>query len=348
MKVAVICDTHIGARNDSEVFSDYFFKFIEEVFLPYLEVHEIYTVLHLGDLLDRRKYVNFKTLARLRNQFVKPLQEMGVTTHLILGNHDVFFKNTSELNSVSELFAECSNLHVYANPIELDLDGLKIGMVPWINRENQDTSLKFLETTKAEIMMGHFEIQGFQVIRGVRQETGLDRALLSRFEAVYSGHFHHRQESGNITYLGCPYQITFSDLGESKGFHVLDTVTREMEFVENPYKMFHKLVYDDVENDYDTTEDKSAYKNSYLKIIVIQKTKPYIFDRFLDSFYDAGVASIQIVEDVDADTSAEESINVEMDTMALINNEIDSMTNLENPSKLKSIIQMLYIEALDQ
>lgn len=348
MKVAVIADSHIGARNDSEVFSDYFFKFIDEVFFPYLEVHEIDTVLHLGDLLDRRKYVNFKTLARLRNQFVKPLQMMGVTTHLILGNHDVFFKNTSELNSVTELFAEYPNLHVYANPLTLNLGGLEVGMVPWINRDNYDQSLKFLETTKAEIVFGHFEIQGFQVIKGVRQEIGMDRALFNRFDAVYSGHFHHRQESGNITYLGCPYQITFSDLGEAKGFHVFDTETREMEFVENPYRMFHKIVYNDVENDYDTTEDKSAYKNAYVKIIVVKKTKPYIFDRYLDSFYDAGVASIQIVEDVGLDDSAEDSINVEMDTMALINNEIDAMTNLENPAKLKSIIQMLYVEALDQ
>lgn len=348
MKVAVITDSHIGARNDSEVFSDYFFKFIDEVFFPYLEVHEIDTVLHLGDLLDRRKYVNFKTLARLRNQFVKPLQMMGVTTHLILGNHDVFFKNTSELNSVTELFAEYPNLHVYANPLTLNLGGLEVGMVPWINRDNYDQSVKFLETTKAEIVFGHFEIQGFQVIKGVRQEIGMDRALFNRFDAVYSGHFHHRQESGNITYLGCPYQITFSDLGEAKGFHVFDTETREMEFVENPYRMFHKIVYDDVENDYDTTEHKSAYKNAYVKIIVVKKTKPYIFDRYLDSFYDAGVASIQIVEDVGLEDSAEDAINVEMDTMALINNEIDAMTNLENPAKLKSIIQMLYVEALDQ
>lgn len=348
MKLGIINDTHFGARNDHENFSDYFYRFIEEVFLPYLEVNEIDTVLHLGDLVDRRKYINFKTLNRLRTRFMKRMEEMGIDVHLILGNHDVFFKNTSDLNSVTELFGGVTNLTIYSEPEVVGFDGLDLALVPWINRDNYDASIKFLETTNAEVVFGHFEIQGFEVIKGIRFDNGLQREQFKRFDAVYSGHFHHKQVKGNITYLGSPFQITFSDLGITKGFHVFDTNTREMEFVENPFKMFYKFRYDDVATHYDTTKSRSEYKNTYVKIIVVKKTKPYIFDRFVDAFDDAGVAHLSIVEDLgsDADFLAEE-VNIELDTMALIGNEIDGMEHLQNPAKLKSLIQSLYVEALD-
>lgn len=347
MKVAVIGDTHFGARNDAEIFSEYFYRFIEQIFIPHLEVHDIKTVIHLGDLVDRRKYINFKTLQRLRTRFMKRMDDLGIKVHLILGNHDVFFKNTSELNSITELFGSLSNLTIYSMPAVVDFDGLDVGLVPWINRENYDDSLKFLKTTTAEVVMGHFEIQGFEVYKGVRFDNGLTREPFKRFDAVYSGHFHHKQEKGNIIYLGSPFQITFSDLGVTKGFHVFDTATREMEFVENPYKMFHKFLYDDLKNDYDTTKDRSQYKNTYVKVVVVNKTKPYIFDRFIDAFYDVGVANLSIVEDFGVDDGLIEDINLELDTMTLISNEIDSMEHLEKPEKLKTLIQSLYVEALD-
>jgi len=348
MKIAVICDTHFGARNDAEIFSDYFYKFIEEVFFPHLDLHDIDTVLHLGDLVDRRKYINFKTLNRLRTKFMKPLEEKGIDVHLILGNHDVFFKNTSELNAVTELFGGASNLTIHDQPTVVDFDGLDIGLMPWINREHTDASLKFLETTDAEVIMGHFEIQGFELHKGIRFDSGLTREQFKRFDSVYSGHFHHKQEKGNITYLGSPFQITFSDLGVTKGFHVFDTETREMEFVENPFRMFYKFRYDDVANHYDTTKKRTEFKNTYVKIIVANKTKPYIFDRFVDAFEDAGVANISIIEDLsnDADFLGED-VNIELDTMMLIENEIDGMEHLQDPMKLKSLIRSLYVEALD-
>lgn len=347
MKLAVITDTHFGARNDAEIFSEYFYRFIEEVFFPYLETHDIDTVLHLGDLVDRRKYINFKTLQRLRTRFMKALQDRGIKVHLTLGNHDVFFKNTSELNSVTELFIGLNNLTIYDEPAVVEFDGLDIGLVPWINSSNYDASLKFLETAPTEILMGHFEIQGFEIYKGVRFDHGLNKNVFKRFEAVYSGHFHHKQEKGNITYLGSPFQITFSDLGSSKGFHVFDTETREMEFIPNPDEMFHKFLYDDLKNDYDTTKDRSQYRNRYVKIIVVNKTKPYIFDRYIDAFYDASVANLSIIEDFGIDDGLIADIDLELDTMTLIANEIDSMEHLEKPEKLKALIQSLYVEALD-
>ena len=104
MKIAIITDTHFGARADSKAFADYFYKFWDNTFFPYLIENGIKTIIHCGDLMDRRKYVNFDTLNRMRRDFVKPMIDNGITMHTIVGNHDTYYKNTVAVNSVEELF----------------------------------------------------------------------------------------------------------------------------------------------------------------------------------------------------------------------------------------------------
>jgi hypothetical protein len=187
----------------------------------------------------------------------------------------------------------------------------------------------------------------------VRFEGGMSDSVLQKFEMVLSGHFHTKTTNSNIHYLGTQYQITFSDLNQKKGFHVFDTDTRTLEYIENPQRMFYALSYDDK----DTTlieellhMDCKAYENSYIKLFVKNKTKPYTFDRFLDRLYDASVANITIVEDIDQtdELNDEEVLDMAQDTVTLIGNEIDSMDNVDNPGKLKKIIRDLYMEALSQ
>ena len=90
--IAIINDTHFGARNDSPIFLDHFMEFWEKTFFPILEDRGIKRIIHLGDFLDRRKYVNFHTLNQVRTRFLEPLHNMGIEMDITLGNHDVFLK----------------------------------------------------------------------------------------------------------------------------------------------------------------------------------------------------------------------------------------------------------------
>ena len=344
MKIALINDTHFGARGDSQLFLDYFMRLFDDVFLPDLVNNDIYTVIHAGDLMDRRKFVNFSILSQVRNKFIKRLKEENIDFHCILGNHDVYYRNTNEVNSVRELFG--NDIKLYETPEIVNFDGLDIALLPWVNKENYNDSLDFIKSAAAPILIGHLELEGYEVMRGVGFDGGMSPKLFDRYEKVLSGHFHCRQEKDNIYYLGTQYQITFSDLAETKGFHIFDTETRELEFIENPYKMFHTIRYKDEEGPLE--EKKYPHlKGSYVKLFVETKKHPYAFDRFMDRLYESGVAKITVVEEiVDSEWTKEEIVDLAQDTVTLINNEIDSIEEVEDKPRMKKLIKDLYMESL--
>ena len=346
MKIALLTDTHFGARNDSPAFSKYFFKFYDEVFFPYLKENDITTIIHAGDLMDRRKFVNFNVLNQVRNRFVKYIKDNNIEMHCILGNHDVYYRNTNEVNSLRELFN--NDIKIYENPTVINFDGLDIALLPWVNKENEKESLDFINNAPAPIMVGHLEIQGYDVIRGVQYNSGMNPKLFNRYEKVLTGHFHCRQEHGNIYYMGTQYQITFADIEEKKGFHIFDTDTRDIEFIENPYQMFHKLSYNDEDGPVELDKlDLSYLKDSYVRLDIESKKHAYSFDSFMDKLYDVGVAKITTIEESsDILDTDEEIVDLAQDTVTLINNEIDSIEEVEDKDKLKKLIKDLYMESL--
>jgi DNA repair exonuclease SbcCD nuclease subunit len=351
MKIALINDTHAGARGDNPLFNEYFFKFWEGTFFPYLEQNNITHICHLGDVVDRRKFINFVTLNSWRKRFFDVLAQKKITMDVIVGNHDVTYKNTNEINAMQELFDHYDNINVYTEPLTKEYEGCKVALTPWINSGNYEQSLEFLKTTEAQICFGHFEIAGFEMDRGNICHTGMNKETFDRFDLVLSGHFHHKSTHDNIYYLGNQYEITWADYGDERGFHVFDTETRELTFVPNPFKMFHKISYDDGSTDFEYWKavDFEQYRDTYVKIVVVNKQNPYLFDNVLDRLYKAGVADIAVVEDftdssVDLD---EEIVNQAEDTMTILNKYIDGLTLNVEPDKLKNIMKELYIESLN-
>ena len=346
MKIAIINDTHFGARGDSQLFFDYFMKFFDNVFFPYIEEENIKTIIHAGDLMDRRKFVNFSILNQVRTRFMDRLRAKDVQMHCILGNHDVYYRNTNKINSIRELFGD--DLYLYENPEVVNFGGLDIALLPWVNSENFDESVEFIKNASAPILVGHLELQGYDVIRGVKYDEGMNPEMFKRYEKVFTGHFHCRQEHGNVYYMGTQYQITFADLNENKGFHVFDTETREIEFIPNPYKMFHSVTYDDKDGPMDVDSyDCSCLQDSYIKLYVENKKHPYSFERFMDKLYDCGVAKITIVEDIiDSEWTKEEIVDLAQDTVTLINNEIDAIEEVQDKARMKKLIKDLYMESI--
>jgi DNA repair exonuclease SbcCD nuclease subunit len=154
LKIAIITDTHFGARNDNQNFSDFFYKFYENTFFPALKERGITTCIHMGDVVDRRKYISFKTASDFRKRFIGRFQEMGIDLHIIIGNHDTFYKNTNEVNSMEELVGS-DRFNIYTGPRVVEFDGCPIQFMPWINAGNYNESMDALKHSPAQILMGH-------------------------------------------------------------------------------------------------------------------------------------------------------------------------------------------------
>ena len=344
-KIVFINDTHHGIKNDSPVFRNYMGKFYDDILFPYIEKNDIKTIVHMGDGNDRRRFSNFETLNYFRNKFIKPLEKLNITLHHILGNHDVYFRNSLEVNSMKEIYGYHPNVKIYDKFQDVEIDGFKFAVFPWINEENQIEFEDFLTKSSATIALGHFEIKGFQVLRGVQSEHGIDKDSLNTYEAVYSGHFHQKHDNGHIYYLGTQYDMTFADVNEKKGFHVFDTETKKLEFIENPYKIFHKIIYDEK---FDIKSiNFGSLKDCYVKIIVKKKPDIKQFDGFMDMIYNVNPAEVSVVEEMDLFINPTEEIDQTQDTVSLICKEIEGIDMTERIPALKKIANDLYNESYD-
>jgi len=297
MNIAIITDTHFGARNDNVNFSEYFYKFYEEQFFPYLKENNIKHCLHLGDIMDRRKYVSYRTAQNFRERFIQPFVKMGIELHVLVGNHDTYFKNTNEINSVKELIGErYKNIKIYSEAEEVTFDDLSVLFVPWINASNYASTMDIIEKSRADICMGHLEISGFEMTKGMKNEHGYDKSIFSKFDSVFSGHFHHKSDDGQIYYLGSPYEFYWNDCEDRKGFHIFNTENRQLHRLINPRTIHKKIYYDDTDKNYEN-HDITQYKDNYVKLIVVNKKDLYQFDRFTERLLKADCHEVKIIED---------------------------------------------------
>ncbi len=347
MKVAIITDQHFGARNDSIAFLDFFEKFYDNTFFPALDANAIDTVLVLGDTFDRRKYVNFYALDRAKKMFFDKLEERGIRVHMLAGNHDTYYKNTNEVNSPDLLLVEYGNIDVISKPETIVIDGTSICMMPWICPENYQESLDHITNTKAEICMGHFEIAGFAMHRGMESNDGLAKETFQKFDLVFSGHYHHRSSDKHIHYLGNPYELTWQDYNDPRGFHLFDLDTRELEFFCNPYRMFERLEYNDKEQE-PIDLDLIELEQKYVKLVVVNKTDFYKFDKFIQKLYNKGCHEIKIIEDMSEFQDGEigEEINLE-DTLSVLSHYVDSIETDVDKEQIKTYMRTLYTEAVN-
>ena len=358
MKLAIISDTHWGARNDSQAFADYFRKFYEDIFFSTLMERDIRTVVHMGDIVDRRKFINYKTLYQMRQIFFDTCWDMYINLHIIIGNHDTFFKNTNQVNSMDCLRMMMNGdegdgggmVRIYHDPTEVVFDGTKVFFQPWICPENKQQSLDAIAKTDAQILFGHLEVQGFEMHLGAVNHEGLSPKVFEKFEYAFSGHFHHKSDNGTVYYLGNPYQITWSDYKDPRGFHIFDTETRELEFIPNPYEIFHKIYYDD-ERDWTSLEkiqeaDYSQYEGCYVKVIVVNKKNPFWFDTLIDKLYKVNAEDISVVENFDIDDfDTEDIIDEAEDTITILSKYVNSL-EVEKKKELDSLMKSLYTESL--
>ena len=356
MKILLITDQHFGGKQDSQSFCDYIERFYTNQFFPHLKENNISTVIDLGDTFDRRKYVNFQTLHRVKQFYFDVLMENNIQLHSIVGNHSTYFRNTNSVNSSELLYGHYENIATYAGPSTITLDDTPIDLLPWINSENYDIMMEYIRNSKSQVGFGHLEVDGFAMYKGYVADTGLPKSLFNRYEVLCSGHYHHRSSQGNIHYLGAPYEITWNDYDDPRGFHIFDTKTRELTFIQNEYRLFDKIYYNDKSAVDWQNQDTGYYKNKVVKLIVEEKNNIADFENYVERLYKSGLTDLTILEDLSEYSARysddDESDDVEIgNTSTFLNEYVDSMPNdnvkHEERVKVKKLLQRIYDEALN-
>ncbi len=344
-KVAFLSDTHYGVRNDNHHFYKYFSDFFNNVFFPTIETQKVDKVVHLGDVVDRRKFINFLTSKHLREDFINPLADMNIPMDIIVGNHDTYYKNTNDVNALNELLLGYNNIQSYTHATNVDMCGVPTLYLPWICTDNLDASIATLNDSKSRVCLGHLEIDGFTMHPGHVMDGGLSKSLFDKFELTCSGHFHHRSSRGDIHYLGCPYEMSWSDYGNQKGFHIYDTESRDLTFYPNPDKMFHRIVLD---VDQDPVIQGHEIEGRYIKFVVKSNVKQSVVDSYVTDIEKHNPLDLRVIDESMLSHDDEYEVTAEEleDTFTIVSKYIDSIDTTVDKDLVKKKINDLYQQAM--
>ena len=354
-KIAIITDTHLGVRSDSHIFANYQARFYDKVFFPTIDALGIDTILHLGDFFERRKYTQHESIYHAMKCFVEPIISRNMTMHLLVGNHDIALRNSNRINS-PELFLSQykDNIKCYANPQTIHIDGRLVHIVPWINQENFHDVMSFIEQAESSLLVGHFEITGFKMHpAGSPSESVLPVDVFRQQELVLSGHFHTQSKIANIHYIGNPFEFTWADYNDPRGFWILDTETLNMEFIRNPEPMFVMLAYDSDDAKSLKSANIDQYKDKFVKILVLNKSDQKEFDRWLEKFYTCGPFEVQVIETTQTltgDITQEQLEASAKSTDVIISSYCDTIEELDDDTRkqVKDLLNQLYYEAINE
>jgi len=347
MKIAILNDTHCGIRNSSQIFLDNAEDFYKNVFFPECEKQGVTQIVHLGDYYDNRKVINVKALNHNRKCFLNEMRKRGMTMDIIPGNHDTYFKNTNDMNSLKELLGHFMNeVNIIMEPTVMEYGSLKMAMLPWICQDNYDKSMDFISSCKADWLAAHLELTGFEMMRGVKNTHGMSAELFKRFELVLTGHFHVGSKQDNIWYLGSQMEFFWSDAHDPKYFHIIDTESREVERIRNPYTLFHKIVYNDKETDYNNY-DTSVLDKKFVKVVVVEKSDSFGFDRFIDRIQSQDIYDLKISENFNefiGSNVEDEGLEVD-DTPQLMDDYVDGVDTDLDKGRIKVMMRDLMTQA---
>lgn len=314
--LVIIGDLHYGVSRDDPWIQNIQSKSTDQV-IEYCVKNGIKDVIQTGDWFDVRKWVTHVTMEFSRKNVEKYLSA-GINLHIIIGNHDLHYKNTIHPNSVSELLSRYPNVKIYDKPTTVDFDGVLFDMIPWMCETNTSDILEHIKTSNAEYCVGHWELNGFYFYKGMKSH-GLEPDFLKKYKQVYSGHFHTISSASNIQYVGTPYSITAGDENDPRGFW--DFNDGELKFIENPV-MWHQKIY------YPCNIDVKDYTDLAVRLVV---SKPDDKLADFESSLEKVVHSLHTISPKLADVQQEE-VDVEVKSLDdLISKYIFSLDSLKKP-----------------
>lgn len=337
MKSLFMGDLHVGVKQDDPWMMNIIRKAIKGA-IEYSVKNDIKVWLQAGDWFDVRKAITHTTMEFTR-ELVEMIAAAGINVFVLVGNHDMHYKNKIHPNAVTELLSSYDNISVVDSPRTIDIGGVAIDMIPWICDSNRDEIMKFIKKSDSHHCMGHFELNGFYFYKGMKSH-GSEPDFLKKYKRVYSGHFHTISEAANVTYIGTPYTITAGDENDPRGVWEFDSEDESLSFLENP-NMWH------IRLEYPGEFDPSAYKGCAVRLIVteVDKDLPKI-----ETALEKHVHELRVVNQVEHQAISSDGEEVEVKNILEMME--DHIKSLDEPDDVKKAllkkVKSLYIEATNE
>jgi len=313
-KITLVGDLHLGIKNNSvewleiqrEFLLDYLLTKVDEDF------DEDRDILFLeGDIFHSRESINVRIQNEAFSIFKKLSDKFKRGIYIIVGNHDVYYKDKTEVNSLKSLSHLAENIHVFEKPEVLTINGShNFLMLPWIEDAARLSSVVNDYRNICQYIVCHADIKGLRFNRWTEVEHGLEIDALLTYKRVYSGHIHHRQSIKNVLYTGTPYQMDRGDMGNAKGFYQLnlEASTIKEEFIENTKSPnFIKL---DIMQVLEMTLDEIAklFSNNFVDIMInVNFANKFSVTRFLEEVSQVPHRKIEFFTYVDQNQSESET-----------------------------------------
>jgi len=286
MKIGLIGDLHLGCRGNSRYMMEFSHDYILRK-IDYFASIGIEDIILAGDITDNRTIIHMLNINFLRKTLKAKIEEHDLNVIVLAGNHDSFYKHELTITSVELLMSDYCK--VVTTPWNFNDE---IDIIPWVCDGNEVHVNDYL-SSPSKYCVGHFELQGFQLSKNVYSKDGMDAAKLKSYTKVLSGHYHVKQDAGNIFYLGTPYPVTWTEYGTQKGVYVLDTDLDTLKFIENDDSdsLFHVVNFN--------TEPDFKYEDCIGKVVkcnIIEKATPVKMKKFFEEMGNIDLIKLEYID----------------------------------------------------
>jgi DNA repair exonuclease SbcCD nuclease subunit len=271
-KVCCISDIHLGVHQNSQIWHEIAIEFAQWLDTT-LKQKNIKDIIIAGDIFHNRHEIGVNTI-HCASKFFEILKDYNIVA--ITGNHDCYYRDKSDVNSISIL--NRSNITIFQTFHSINFLNKKIAFCPWGTELN--------EIPKSDIIFGHFEIVNFKMNTHKICDHGFETEhLLDKSNLIITGHFHIREHrkyknKKSILYLGSPYELDFGDRDQTKGITILDIETLNTEFIENNVTPKHKKIkLTDLTENIENLQNNIA--NNFICLDINVNTKPQVLDALI-------------------------------------------------------------------
>ncbi len=318
--VYLLGDLHFGVKNNSieyyEIQKDFLVnwfisKIKEDGFDPDKDV-----LFQAGDWNHVRESTNNRVSNQQLEIFDILTKEFKRGIHIILGNHDVYYKDRNDIHSLRQIDLLYKDVKIYEKPETLEINGKhKFLMLPWESNDETITNTVKKYSNKVDYILCHSDIKNFKLNRFQKIEHGLNPLNLKSFKKIYSGHIHIRQSAKNIVYVGTPFHLDKGDCGNTKGFYKLNMESDEIieTFFENTHSP--KYIKANITEllDMNVNEISTIFKNNFVDVLIdSEMSKVFPLTNFLDLITKCGHRTVTFIPFTkDRKQSKEEDVNIE-------------------------------------